>query len=60
MSTKCPICGNQKKSWFKLCYECNVKEKQKPTCEVCGIEVPQTHYLCKEHWTERQLEIEMV
>ena len=23
-STKCPICGKPKKSWFKLCYEYNV------------------------------------
>lgn len=53
-STKCPICGKPKKSWYKLCYECNEKEKQKPTCEVCGIEVPEGHYLCKEHWAERQ------
>jgi hypothetical protein len=52
--TKCPICGKPKKAWFKLCYECNEKEKQKPTCEVCGVEVPEGHYLCKEHWKERQ------
>ena len=53
-STKCPICGKPKKAWFKLCYDCNEKEKQKPTCEVCGIEVPEGHYLCKEHWIERK------
>ena len=53
-STKCPICGKTKKSWFKLCYECSEKEKQKPICEVCGVEVPEGHYLCKEHWKERQ------
>ena len=53
-STKCPICGKPKKPWFKLCYDCNEKEKQKPTCEVCGIEVPEGHYLCKEHWMERK------
>ena len=55
-ATKCPSCGKPKKAWFKLCYECNEKEKQKPTCEVCGIEVPEGHYLCKEHWKERQEE----
>ncbi len=53
-SIKCPNCGKPKKSWFKLCYECNEKEKQKPTCEVCGIEVLEGHYLCKEHWIERK------
>jgi len=54
--TKCPICGKSKKPWFKLCYECNEKDKQKPTCEVCGIGVPEGHYLCKEHWVERKEE----
>ena len=53
-ATKCPSCGNPKKPWFKLCYDCNEKEKQKPTCEVCGIDVPEGHYLCKEHWIERK------
>ena len=52
-STKCLICGKPKKSWYKLCYECNEKEKQKPTCEICGIEVPQGHFLCNKHWKER-------
>jgi hypothetical protein len=52
--TKCPNCGKTKKPWFKLCYECSQKEKQKPTCEICGIEVPEGHYLCKEHWIERK------
>jgi predicted nuclease of restriction endonuclease-like RecB superfamily len=55
-STKCPNCGKPKKSWFKLCFECSEKDKQKPTCEVCGIEVPEGHYLCKEHWIERKEE----
>ena len=53
---KCPICGKTKKPWFKLCYECNEKEKQKPTCEVCGVEVPEGHFLCKTHWIERKEE----
>jgi predicted nuclease of restriction endonuclease-like RecB superfamily len=53
-ATKCPSCGKPKKAWFKLCYECNEKEKQKPTCEVCGVEVPEGHFLCKTHWQERQ------
>ena len=53
-STKCPICGKPKKPWFELCYECNEKEKQKPTCEICGVEVPNGHYLCKKHWKERK------
>jgi len=52
--TKCPSCGKPKKAWFKLCYECNEKEKQKPTCEVCGVEVQEGYYLCKTHWQERQ------
>ncbi|MBU0496838.1 MAG: hypothetical protein KKG04_02655 [Candidatus Thermoplasmatota archaeon] len=53
---KCPKCGKPKKPWFNFCWECNEKEKQKPTCEVCGVEVPEGHYLCKEHWKERQEE----
>jgi len=53
-NTKCPRCGKTKKPWFVLCYECNITEKQKPTCEVCGIEVLEGHYLCKKHWQERQ------
>ena len=52
----CPNCGKPKKPWFKLCYECNEKEKQKPTCEVCGVDVPEGHYLCKQHWIERKEE----
>ena len=52
--TICPNCGNLKKSWFNLCFDCNQKEKQKPTCEVCGVKVPENHYLCKEHWKEKQ------
>ena len=54
--TICPKCGNPKKPWFELCFDCNEKEKQKPTCEVCGAEVPEGHYLCKEHWKEKQEE----
>jgi len=52
----CPKCGNEKKPWFELCFDCNEKEKQKPTCEVCGKEVPEGHYLCTEHWKEKQEE----
>ena len=51
---ECPKCGNPKKPWFNLCFECNEKEKQKPVCEVCGIEIPEDHNLCKEHWLEKQ------
>ncbi len=54
--TICPRCGNPKKPWFELCFECNEKEKQKPTCEVCGKSVPEGHHLCKEHWLEKQEE----
>lgn len=50
----CEVCGKPTKSWFKLCFDCNEKEKQKPTCDVCGTEVPEGHYLCKEHWKEKQ------
>ncbi|MEC8339414.1 MAG: hypothetical protein VXZ40_02215 [Nanoarchaeota archaeon] len=52
--TKCPTCGNYKKPWFPLCWECSEKENQKPTCDVCDIEVPEGHNLCKEHWLEKQ------
>jgi hypothetical protein len=41
---KCPICGKQKKPWFELCWICMEKEKQKPKCEICGIEVPEGHW----------------
>ena len=52
----CPKCGNEKKPWYKLCFDCNEKEKQTPTCEVCGVEVPEGHTLCKTHWKEKQEE----
>jgi hypothetical protein len=52
-STVFPNCGKPKKPWFNLCYDCNLKENQKPTCEVCGIEVEEGHYLCLKHWQER-------
>ena len=53
-SNSCPNCGKPKKSYFKLCFDCNEKEKQKPTCEVCGVEIQEGHHLCKEHWKEKQ------
>jgi len=52
--TVCPKCGKTKQPWFDLCFDCNEKEKQKPKCEVCGIEVQEGHYLCKIHWKERE------
>lgn len=55
-TTKCPICGKVKKSWFPLCWECTEKDKQKPKCEVCNIDVPEGHSLCKEHWLEKNEE----
>jgi hypothetical protein len=51
--TICPKCGKTKKTWFPLCWECTEKEKQKPKCEICGIEVPEGHTLCKNHWLEK-------
>lgn len=51
--TICPTCGKTKKTWFPLCWDCTEKEKQKPKCEICGIEVPEGHTLCKTHWLER-------
>ena len=51
--TICPQCGKTKKAWFKLCWDCTEKEKQKPRCEVCNIEIPEGHTLCKEHWKEK-------
>lgn len=52
--TICPNCGNSKKPWFALCWECTEKENQKPKCEVCNIEVQEGHHLCKTHWKEKQ------
>ena len=52
--TICPKCGNPKKPWFKLCWDCSEKEKQRPKCEVCGKEVQEGHSLCLEHWKERE------
>ena len=51
--TKCPNCGKAKKTWFPLCWECTEKEKQQPKCEICNIDVPEGHTLCKTHWLER-------
>ena len=51
--TQCPNCGKTKKPWFALCFECTEKEKQKPKCEICGIEVQAGHSLCKTHWLEK-------
>jgi hypothetical protein len=52
----CPKCGKTKKPWYSLCWECTEKEKQKPSCEICGIEVPEGHTLCKTHWLEKNEE----
>ena len=52
----CEICGALTKPWFKLCYDCSIKEKQKPKCEVCGSETQEGHNLCLEHWKEKQNE----
>jgi hypothetical protein len=51
---KCPNCGNPMRGWFKLCFDCNQKVKQKPTCEKCDVEVPEGHTLCKPHWKKKQ------
>jgi hypothetical protein len=51
--TICPNCHKPKKPWFQLCWECTEREKQKPKCEVCNVEVPEGHTLCKSHWLER-------
>lgn len=51
--TKCPNCGKTKKIWFPLCWDCTEKEKQKPKCEICDVEVPEGHTLCKTHWIEK-------
>lgn len=51
--TICPNCGKPKKPWFALCWDCTEKEKQKPKCEICGVEVPEGHTLCKAHWKEK-------
>ncbi len=51
--TICPNCGDYKKPWFALCWECSEREKQIPACEVCGIEVQEGHTLCRLHWSEK-------
>lgn len=51
--TTCPICGRYKKPWFQLCWECSAIEASKPRCEICGIDVPEGHTLCKPHWKEK-------
>ena len=51
--TICPNCGKNKKPWFNLCWECSEKENKIPACEVCGVEVPEGHTLCKNHWKEK-------
>lgn len=51
--TICPNCSKTKKPWFPLCWDCTEKEKQKPRCEVCNIEVPEGHTLCRPHWFEK-------
>jgi len=53
---ECPNCGLSKKPWFKLCWDCSEKEKQKPKCDVCGIDVKKGHGLCLEHWREKEAE----
>lgn len=53
---ECPLCGISKKPWFKFCWECSEKEKKKPKCEVCGVEVQEGHGLCLTHWKERENE----
>jgi hypothetical protein len=55
-SSICPNCGNYKKPWFTLCFDCNKKENDRPACEICGIGVPEGHNLCKEHWIEKKNE----
>ncbi|PIN89107.1 hypothetical protein COU60_04530 [Candidatus Pacearchaeota archaeon CG10_big_fil_rev_8_21_14_0_10_34_76] len=52
--TECPKCGKSKQPWFDLCFSCNEKEKQKPTCEVCGVEVQEGWNLCTIHYNEKQ------
>src|SRR3989344_2261296 len=51
---KCSTCGKAVKGWFKHCFECNEKVKQKLTCEKCDVEVPEGHTLCITHWKEKQ------
>jgi len=52
----CDLCNKPTKLWFKLCFDCSEKEKQKLTCELCDVEVPEGHNLCKDHWIEKQEE----
>ena len=42
------------KPWFKLCFDCNQKLKQTPSCEQCNLAIPEGHTLCKVHWKEKQ------
>lgn len=54
--TKCPNCNKTKKPWFALCWECTEQKNQVPKCEVCNIEIPEGHSLCKNHWLEKNEE----
>lgn len=55
-NTDCPRCGKFKRPWFQLCFDCSLKEKQKPRCEVCGEAVKEEFDLCIKHWKEKQEE----
>ena len=50
----CPKCGNSKKYFFPLCYDCSLLEKQKIKCDVCGVEIKEGHTLCIDHWKEKE------
>ena len=56
MTSCCPKCGKEKKPLFRLCYDCFLKEKQKPRCRVCGKEIQPGHDLCTEHYKQIQEE----
>ena len=55
---KCPECGKPIRYYYSLCYDCNLKDKQKPKCEVCGISVKDGWYLCNKHYNERKAQKE--
>ena len=53
-NTECPKCGEHKKPWFPLCWECSERETNKPKCENCGKDVSNGKPLCLNCWKDKE------